>query len=57
MKNIYAAIAVVTVIAFSTVACSPDVGNKEWCEQIKKKDKGKLTADEAKNFAKHCLLK
>ncbi len=57
MKNAFAVVAVALSLAFVTVACSPDVGSKEWCEQIKKKDKGKLTADEAKNFAKHCLLK
>ncbi len=43
--------------AFSLVAaCSPAVGSKEWCEQLKKKDKGKWTAEEAKDFAKHCIL-
>ena len=57
MKNIFAAVAVIAIMAFSTVACSPEVGSKEWCEKLKKKDKGKWTAEEAKDFAKHCLLK
>ncbi|MDB4173171.1 DUF3012 domain-containing protein, partial [bacterium] len=30
-------------MAFSTVACSPEVGSKEWCEGLKKKDKGDWT--------------
>ncbi len=37
-------------------ACSPEVGSKEWCEDMKKKDKGGWTADEAKEFAKNCIL-
>lgn len=38
-------------------ACSPKVGSPEWCEKIKEKDKGDLTANEAKDFAKHCIFK
>jgi len=57
MKNIFAAVAVITLMAFSTVACSPEVGSKEWCEGLKKKDKGDWTATEVKDFTKHCLLK
>ena len=43
--------------SFVIAACSPEVGSKEWCEDIKKKPKGDLTANEAKDFAKHCVLK
>jgi hypothetical protein len=38
-------------------ACSPKVGSPEWCEKIKEKDKGDLTVNEAKDFAKHCIFK
>ncbi len=37
-------------------ACSPEIGSKEWCEDLKKKDKGNWTANEATNFAKHCIF-
>ncbi len=37
-------------------ACSPEVGSKEWCEDLKKKPKGDLSANEAKDFAKHCIF-
>jgi hypothetical protein len=37
-------------------ACSPDVGSKEWCEDLKKKPKGDWTANEVKDFAKSCVL-
>jgi len=37
-------------------ACSPEVGSKEWCGEMKEKDKGNWTASEATDFAKHCLM-
>lgn len=37
-------------------ACSPEVGSKEWCEDIKEKPKGDWTASEAAEFAKSCIL-
>jgi len=37
-------------------ACSPEVGSKEWCDAIKNKPKGDWTANEATDFAKHCIL-
>jgi len=37
-------------------ACSPEVGSKEWCSDLKNKPKGDWTANEATDFAKHCLL-
>lgn len=39
-----------------TTACSPEVGSEEWCEDLKNKPKGDWTANEAADFAKHCLL-
>jgi hypothetical protein len=37
-------------------ACSPEVGSKEWCEDMKEKPKGDWTANEVADFAKHCIL-
>jgi Protein of unknown function (DUF3012) len=37
-------------------ACSPEVGSKEWCDAMKNKPKGDWTANEAADFAKHCIL-
>jgi len=42
--------------SFGLSACSPEVGSKEWCEQLKEKPKGEWTANEAGDFAKHCIL-
>lgn len=45
----------VTIIAVLS-ACSPEVGSKEWCEDMKEKPKGDWSANEAADFAKHCVL-
>lgn len=37
-------------------ACSPEVGSKEWCEDMKGKNKADWSANEAADFAKNCLL-
>ncbi|MCE0556964.1 MULTISPECIES: DUF3012 domain-containing protein [unclassified Motilimonas] len=38
-------------------ACSPEVGSEEWCQQIKEKSAGDITANEAADYAKHCVFK
>jgi len=52
-----------TIIAFSGIfaiaaltACSPEVGSKEWCEDLKAKPKGEWSANEATDFAKSCVF-
>ncbi len=44
--------ALVVVVA----ACSPEVGSKEWCDEMKEKPKGEWSANEAGDFAKNCVL-
>ncbi|MEJ2767015.1 DUF3012 domain-containing protein [Photobacterium sp. MCCC 1A19761] len=36
--------------------CSPEVGSKEWCDEMKQQPKGDWTANEAKDYAKHCIF-
>ncbi|MDT8311156.1 MAG: DUF3012 domain-containing protein [Methylophaga sp.] len=36
--------------------CSPEVGTAEWCAMMKEKPKGDWTANEAGDYAQHCLL-
>lgn len=38
-------------------ACSPDVGSDKWCQNMETKPKGDWTANEATDYAKHCLFK
>ncbi|WP_419799413.1 MAG: DUF3012 domain-containing protein [Terasakiella sp.] len=37
-------------------ACSPEVGSKEWCADLKEKPKGDWSANEAAEFAKSCVF-
>lgn len=37
-------------------ACEPEVGSDEWCAQIKEKGVDNVTANEAADYAKHCVL-
>lgn len=47
---------VLLILALSLGACAPEVGSKKWCEQMDEKDKGDWTANEAKDYARYCLL-
>jgi len=47
---------VILGLAAFIAACSPEVGSKEWCDDMKNKPKGDWTATEATDFAKHCIL-
>lgn len=53
MKKFIAILTCITAIS----ACSPEIGSKDWCDQLKEKPKGDWTATEAKDYAKHCLFK
>jgi hypothetical protein len=37
-------------------ACAPEVGTEKWCESMEDKPKGDWTGNEAKAYAKHCIL-
>ena len=37
-------------------ACA-EVGSERWCENMKEKPKGDWTANEAADYAKHCVFK
>lgn len=50
-------LALVIVSSLFLVGCAPEVGSKKWCEAMEKKPKGDWTANEAADFAKHCLFK
>ncbi|WP_038012998.1 DUF3012 domain-containing protein [Terasakiella pusilla] len=45
-----------TLSGLALSACSPEVGSKEWCADMKEKPKGDWSANEATDFAKHCVF-
>ncbi len=53
MKNILIA----SSLLLTLTACTPEVGSEKWCQQLKDKPKGDWTANELKDYTKHCLFK
>jgi len=37
-------------------SCAPTVGSPRWCEAMKQKPRGDWTANEALEFARHCVI-
>lgn len=54
MKKVMVLLALGSVLL---AGCAPEVGSKKWCAAMEKKPKGDWTANEAADFAKHCLFK
>jgi PBP1b-binding outer membrane lipoprotein LpoB len=46
----------VLLLALLFSGCAPEPGSKQWCEKMEDKAKGDWTSNEAKTFAKHCVL-
>jgi hypothetical protein len=44
-------------VSLLLVACSPKIGSERWCKNMEEKPKGDWTATEAKDYAKHCIIK
>lgn len=45
------------VMLFALSACAPEVGSERWCANMKAKAKADWTANEAVDYARHCILK
>lgn len=48
---------VILFVLMQVAACSPEIGSERWCDNLKEKPKGEWTANEVKDYAKHCLFK
>ena len=44
-------------IALLLVACAPEVGSEEWCEDMDEKEKGDWSTNEAKEYARNCVFR
>ena len=53
MKKILA----LSLLLSQLIACSAKVGSEAWCKNLKEKPKGEWTANEIKDFVKHCIFK
>lgn len=47
---------VIIVVGGMLTACAPEVGSKEWCADLKETPKGDWTANQASDYAKHCIF-
>lgn len=59
MKLSLKTILALCLLSFATLglsACSPEVGSKEWCQDMKEKPKGDWSANEATEYAKSCVF-
>ncbi len=54
-KIVYLAGSVTLLLGLS--ACAPEVGSDKWCANLKAKPKGDWSANEAADYAKHCIFK
>lgn len=52
MRTVFIALLLVQLLG-----CSAEVGSEKWCANLKEKPKGDWSANEAADFAKHCVFK
>ncbi|GIU06392.1 MULTISPECIES: DUF3012 domain-containing protein [unclassified Shewanella] len=50
-------LSLVCALIFGLSACAPEVGSEAWCKQMKEKPSGDWSANEATDYAKHCVFK
>ena len=56
MKTVIKGAALALILAYVVTGCAK-VGSEAWCNGLKEKPKGDWTANEATDFAKHCVFK
>jgi len=57
-SNALTLLGIVAVLAACVplASCAPTVGSPRWCEAMKQKPRGDWTANEALDFARHCVI-
>jgi Protein of unknown function (DUF3012) len=55
--NVLRRTAAALLLAAGMAGCAPEVGSERWCKNMAEKPKGDWTANEAGDYAKHCLFK
>jgi hypothetical protein len=54
--KINAAMISIVLLALMLGGCAPEVGSRQWCEQMADKPNGDWTINEAKDYARHCVF-
>jgi hypothetical protein len=47
----------VAMVTLFALACAPEVGSDAWCAEMKETPKGEWSANDAADYARHCVLK
>lgn len=47
----------VVALGWMLAGCSPEVGSEAWCDDMDDTPKGEWTANDAGNYAKHCVFR
>jgi hypothetical protein len=47
---------VVASLLAAVAACAPEIGSKRWCAAMRDKPRGDWSANEALDYARHCVL-
>jgi hypothetical protein len=55
MRSVWQAVVLIGVAGW-LAACEPEVGSERWCESMREKSPGDITANEAVEFARSCVL-
>lgn len=56
-RALKAAALLAVVYALSLLAaCAPEVGSERWCAKMRDKPRGDWTANEALDYARHCIV-
>ena len=48
---------VLLALAALVSGCAPEVGSEAWCEALAEKPRGDWTANEALDYARHCIIR
>lgn len=56
VKSIFSCVTAIA-LCFTLTACAPEVGSDAWCKKMKETPSGDWSANEATDFAKHCVFK
>ena len=49
--------ALLILMILTLTACAPEVGSEAWCQKMEEKPMGDWTANEAGDYARHCVLR
>jgi hypothetical protein len=52
-----AVVGVTIALSILAISCSPEVGSEAWCKKLNETAKGDWSANDAADYAKHCVFK